>query len=383
MFINRGLRLEGGGAYSDVVLGSGFFISSDGELLTNHHVIESMVDPKDSISSRLWVALPDSKGIRTPARVVGWDRNLDLALLKVETKPRYVFTLGAGPDPFPGEKLQAIGSPGGLEQTITAGIASAQKRALLALGAVIQIDVPVNHGNSGGPLLDSSGQVVGVVFAGIANFRGVNFAIPASLVQKDLPRLRVGGAAILPWVGLGLQEDQAGLEVIYVSPRSPGEAAGIRVGDRLTGVAGVPVKEIDVAQVRLLDFGTDALIPLELIRSGKPLVLWTTLEPRPEFPLEEAARKDLVAKVMPLAFGAEVKDAGKGGDRKFTVTKVWLGSASDDLSLVEGDSVEVRQWVVNAKEHLLQTEWTIRPKNGKGQSADVKQQIETAVREFL
>jgi S1-C subfamily serine protease len=383
VFVDRGLRLEDGAAVPDIVLGSGFFVSADGYLLTNHHVIESMVDPKASIGARLSVALPDSKGIRIPARVVGWDRNLDLALLKVDYKPPYVFTLGTGPDPIPGQKLQAIGSPGGLEQTLTEGIASSQRRPLLSMGEVIQIDVAVNPGNSGGPLLDSSGQVVGIVFAGIQGFQGVNFAIPASLVQKDLPRLQVGGAAVLPWVGLGLQEDEKGLEVLYISPLSPGNWAGIQVGDRLTGVAGVPVKEINEAQVRLLDFGTDAVIPLDLIRDGKPLVLWTTLEQRPEFPLEDASRKDLVAKVIPLAFGVVVKDVGKGTDRSFTVVKVWPGSAAEDLSLSEGDSLDVLQWVVNLKDHSLRTDWKVKRKVGKGQEEVVKMALPLAVREFL
>jgi S1-C subfamily serine protease len=383
VFVDRGLSVNDGAARADVVLGSGFFISTDGLLLTNNHVIASMVDPKARVAARMWVALPDSKGIRTPARVVGWDRNLDLALIKVETVPKYVFTLGAGPDPLPGQKLQAIGSPGGLEQTITAGIASAQKRPLLPVGDVIQIDVPVNPGNSGGPLLDESGRVVGVVFAGIADFRGVNFAIPASLVQKDLPRLKLGGASVLPWLGLGLQEDEKGLEVIYVTPGSPGDGAGVRVGDRLTGVAGVPVTETGDAQTRLLDFGTDAVVPLDLTRDGKPLVLWSTLARRPEFPLEDAARKDLVIKLVPLVLGAQVKDVDKGTDRAFEVTQVWPGTSADDLTLVPGDRLEVTQWSVNTKDHTLRTAWSLHRQADKGQSAMVKMDLDAALHSFL
>src|SRR6185369_12168457 len=130
---------------------------------------------------------------------------------------------------------------------------------LLAVGEVLQIDVAVNPGNSGGPLVDNKGRVVGVVFAGIRDFQGVNFAIPVSLVQKDLPRLRSGGKAVLPWLGLGIQEDHRGLEVNYVAPRSPSDWAGLRVGDRLTSVAGTQVSDLGDAQVRLLDFGTDAV----------------------------------------------------------------------------------------------------------------------------
>lgn len=383
VFVDRGLQVQDGSAVPGIVLGSGFFISADGLLITNHHVIEAKVDPKEGIGAKLWVALPDAKGVKTPAKVVGWDRNLDLALLKVETKPPYVFSLSTLGDPDPGQRLQAIGSPGGLEQTLTSGIASAEKRPLLALGEVLQIDVPVNPGNSGGPLLDESGRVVGVVFAGIASFQGVNFAIPAALVQKELPRLKVGGAAVIPWMGLGLQEDAAGLEVGYVAPQSPGDWAGVQVGDRLTDVAGVPVTEIAAAQVRLLDFGTSAVIPLGILRNGKPLTVWTTLDPRPDFPLEIAAKKDLVARVLPLAFGAVVQPKNPGDDRVFTVTKTWAGSTADDLSLVEGDSIEVLRWDVNPKDHSLAAVWKLNRKNGKDPGAIIKMEMTTALHTFL
>ncbi len=187
-------------------------------------------------------------------------------------------------------------------------------------------------------------------FAGIRDFQGVNFAIPTSLVQKVLPRLYVGGKAILPWIGLGLQEDQKGVEVLYVVPRAPGDWAGIRVGDRLIGVAGVPVSELAAAQVRLLDFGIDAVIPIDLERNGKPLRLWTTLQARPEFPLKDAAMNDLASRVLPLAFGVVVEDLADGVDRRFRVTKVWQGTAAEELSLAENDPLEVLDWVCRQEE---------------------------------
>ncbi len=362
--VNRGLKITNGSSQPDIVIGSGFFISGDGYLLTNHHVIESEVEPGPSVSSRLSIRLPGSKGERLPAKVIGWDRNLDLALLKTEYKPDYVFTLATGADPIPGQRLQALGSPGGLEATLTEGIVSASQRPLLAVGEVMQIDVAVNPGNSGGPLVDSKGRVVGIVFAGIRDFQGVNFAIPASLVQKILPRLQVGGKAVLPWTGLGLQEDQRGLEVLYVAPRAPADWAGVHVGDRLVGVAGVAVSELANAQVRLLDFGIDAVIPLDLERNGKPLRLWTTLEARPEFPLKDAAMNDLTARVLPLAFGVVVEDLAAGVDRSFRVTKVWPGTAAEELSLAENDPLQVQDWVADTKNQALITRWKIKRRLG-------------------
>ena len=362
--VNRGLKLENGAAQPDIVIGSGFFISDDGYILTNHHVIESEVEPGASKSSKLSIRLPGSKGERLPAKVIGWDRNLDLALLKTEYKPDYVFTLGSGPDPIPGQRLQALGSPGGLEATLTEGIVSATKRPLLAVGEVLQIDVAVNPGNSGGPLVDSTGRVVGIVFAGIRDFQGVNFAIPMSLVQRALPRLRAGGKAVLPWVGLGLEEDHRGLQVAYVTPRSPADWAGVQVGDRLTGIAGTPVSEIGDAQVRLLDFGVDAVVPLDLERDGKPLKLWSTLEARPDYPLKDAATNDLAARVLPLAFGVRVEDIGHNIDRSFRVVDVWPGSAAEELQLSTNDSLEILDWVLDNKDEALVTAWKVKRRLG-------------------
>jgi len=362
--VNKGLKVENGAAQPDIVIGSGFFISADGYLLTNHHVIESEVEPGTSSSSKLSIRLPGSKGERLPAKVVGWDRNLDLALLKVEYKPEFIFSLGTGPDPIPGQRLQALGSPGGLESTLTEGIVSAVQRPLLAVGEVLQIDVAVNPGNSGGPLVDSRGRVVGIVFAGIRDFQGVNFAIPASLVRKVLPRLKEGGRAVLPWMGLGMMEDPRGLEVVYVTPRGPGDWAGVRIGDRLTAVAGIPVKEVVDAQVRLLDFGTDAIVPLDFERDGKPMRLWSTLSSRPDFPLKEAALNDLASRVLPVAFGVVVDDLANGVDRSFRVKRVWPGTAAEELSLAENDPLEVLDWVADTKNQVLITRWKVKRRLG-------------------
>ena len=381
--VNKGLKVENGTSQPDIVIGSGFFVTPDGFLLTNHHVIESEVEPGTSASSRLSIRLPGSKGERLPAKVVGWDRNLDLALLKAEYKPEFVFSLGTGADPVPGQRLQALGSPGGLESTLTEGIVSAVQRPLLAVGEVLQIDAAVNPGNSGGPLVDSRGRVVGVVFAGIRDFQGVNFAIPASLVRKILPRLQEGGRAVLPWIGVGLMEDPEGLEIVYVSPRGPADWAGMRVGDRVLSVAGVPVKELADAQVRLLDFGTDAVIPFDLARDGKPLRLWSTLAPRPDYPLQDAAMNDLTGRVLPVAFGLVVEDLGQGIDRSFRVKKVWPGTAAEQLGLAENDPLEVLDWVADKKNQVLITRWKFKRRLGGYLESYVQLAVPFSSRLFL
>jgi len=381
--VNKGLKVENGSAAPEIVIGSGFFISEDGYLLTNHHVIESEVEPGTSASSKLSIRLPDSKGERLPAKVIGWDRNLDLALLKAEYHPPQVFTFGTGPDPIPGQRLQALGSPGGLEATLTEGIVSAVQRPLLSVGEVLQIDVPVNPGNSGGPLVNAQGQVVGVVFAGIRDFQGVNFAIPSSLVQKVLPRLYTGGKVVLAWLGLGFLEDHRGLEVVYVAPRSPADWAGVKVGDRLTSVAGTPVTELSAAQVRLLDFGIDAIVPLGLERQEKPLTVWSTLATRPDYPMKDAAMTDLAGRVMPLAFGVMVDDLAAGVDRSFRVTRVWPGSAAEELALAENDPLEVLDWVADLKNEALITKWKVKRRLGGYMESVVQMGVSFSSRLFL
>jgi len=383
VLVNRGLKVENGASQPDIVIGSGFFVSSDGFLLTNHHVIESEVEPGPSLSSRLSVRLPGSKGERLPAKVIGWDRNMDLALLKVEFKPEFVFSLSSGPDLIPGQRLQALGSPGGLEATLTEGIVSAVHRPLLAVGEVMQIDAAINPGNSGGPLVDSDGRVVGVVFAGIRDFQGVNFAIPTSLVRRVLPLLYSGGKAVLPWMGMGVQEDHKGLQVLYITPRGPADWAGVRIGDRVVGIAGVPTQELSAAQIRLLDFGIDAVIPLDLEREGRPLRLWSTLEPRPDFPLRDAARDDLTERVLPLAYGVIVEDRSPGLDRVFRVKSIWPGTAAEELSLAENDPLEVLEWVADTENKALITRWKIKRRLGGYLESVVQLAVPFSSRLFL
>ena len=130
------------------MIGSGFFIDANGYLITNYHVIQSEVDPEYEGFSRVYIKRAENPTVRIPAKVVGWDATFDLALLKMEINPEVYFQLGSAEDLNIGSRIYAIGSPAGLEQTLTSGIVSAQNRRLLSLGSVLQIDAPVNHGSS-------------------------------------------------------------------------------------------------------------------------------------------------------------------------------------------------------------------------------------------
>lgn len=365
VIVNRGLKLENGMGSPDIMLGSGFFISADGYLLTNHHVIESVVDPEYKGVAKLSIKLPNSKGERLPAKVVGWDKNHDLALLKVEYKPDFVFKFSSSAEDLrPGKKLSALGSPGGLEATVTEGIVSAVKRPLLPMGDVIQIDVAVNPGNSGGPLVNEKGEVVGIVFAGISGFQGVNFAIPGETVKKLLPLLKDSGKLSVPWMGLGLVEDLRGLEVTYVLPEGPGDWAGLKVGDRLTTFNGQPVKEVAQIQEALLLWGTSGAVKLEGERDGKAFQKICGLVPRPEEPIRKAAESDLYGNIIPLVFGMVVEGFGTPVDRQFRVVKVFSGSYADEMGLTPNDPLTVEDAVIDREHKVLLMRITLKKRLG-------------------
>ncbi len=365
VMVNRGLRFVNGAAMPDIVLGSGFFITKDGYLLTNHHVIDSLVDPKYKGYAKLTIKLPNSRGESLPARVVSWDLNHDLALLKVEYHPPYVFQFAPNSNLIPGQQVTALGSPGGLDATVTQGIVSATKRPLLPMGDVIQVDVPVNPGNSGGPLVNEKGQVVGIIFAGIQQFQGVNFAIPGEVIKKVLPLLKASqGEISVPWIGAGVNEDMRGLEVSYVLPESPADWAGLKFGDRILKFAGVSVNDISTIQSLVLSYGLDSVIPLEISRQGKIKTLWCTFQKRPDYPLKKAVETDLTANILPLAFGFSVDDVGTPVDQNFRVVSVFAGSAGDQLGLSPGDPVIVKQAVLDERDKAYVVMLDIKKKLG-------------------
>jgi S1-C subfamily serine protease len=193
VIVDRGIRIERGRGFPDRVGGSAFFVDSSGLMITNYHVIESEVDPKYKGYSKMYIRMGDSTAPRFPARVVGWDKALDLALIKTEYKCEFVFSVVDRVMPQVGDTVLAIGSPVGLEKTVTSGIVSALSRRFLQVGDVIQIDAAVNHGNSGGPVVDNQGRLVGIVFAGIEYYQGLNFAIPAQRLAAALPAMIQGG----------------------------------------------------------------------------------------------------------------------------------------------------------------------------------------------
>jgi serine protease Do len=227
-------------------LGSGFVISSDGYIVTNNHVIDNALDIK--------VTLDD--GTELPAKLIGADPKSDLAVLKIETKTPLATVAWGDSDKLKlGDQILAIGNPFGIGTTVTAGIVSARGRDLHSgpYDDFIQIDAPINHGNSGGPLVNSDGNVVGVntaIYSPNGGSVGVGFAIPSDQAQRVVAKLMKDGSIEHGFIGVQIQPVSAdianaigldkaeGALVAGVSNDTPAAKAGVETGDVITALGG-------------------------------------------------------------------------------------------------------------------------------------------------
>jgi serine protease Do len=232
-------------------LGSGFIISQDGYVLTNAHVVAG--------DGEVTVRLADAKR-EFKAKVVGADERTDVALLKIDAKDLPTVKLGKSAALQPGEWVAAIGSPFGFENTITAGIVSATGRSLPAETYVpfIQTDVAVNPGNSGGPLINLAGEVVGMnsmIYSQTGGYMGVSFAIPIEVALDVSKQLRAEGKVTRGRLGVRIQpmtrelaqsfklDSPNGALIASVDPGSPAEKAGLKPGDVVLAFNGQPVDD--------------------------------------------------------------------------------------------------------------------------------------------
>jgi S1-C subfamily serine protease len=361
IWVNRGIRIERGIGLPDRVIGSGFFIDPRGYLLTNYHVIESEVDPTYEGYSRLYIRPANRSDEKIPARVIGYDKIFDVALLKVEVQPSFVFGISNIQDLQPGTRIFAIGSPGGLDNTITSGIISATGRRFFQMGDAMQMDVPVNPGSSGGPLVDEAGRFVGIVFAGIEQFEGINFAIPGYWIRKFLPKLYNEGEVIHSWIGLGVHENRKELEVIYISPGSPAQEIGMLPGDRITKISGLQVQSIREAHDILLTLEPETLISLSFFRGDAERTGLVFLQKRPYSPLEKTLEFEAKENLFPPLFGFSARPLVSGlFSEDFIIEKVYSGSIADESSISENDPFSVRRWIVDKKRRTVLMQMVIK-----------------------
>ncbi|MBN1646834.1 MAG: trypsin-like peptidase domain-containing protein [Spirochaetales bacterium] len=374
VYLDRGIKIEGGYGYKDLMLGSGFFITDDGYIITNYHVIESHVDPTYEGFSRVYIKLEDSSSPRIPVKVVGWDPIFDLALLKAEIDAPMTIPLVQTAELKAGDRIYAIGSPGGLEKTLTSGIVSAPERPLLELGNILQVDVPINHGNSGGPLLNESGQLVGVVFAGVENFEGINFAIPGKYLFYSLFKMAEGGIVKYPFLGFIVTNHKQGAEVIYVFPNSSAGRCGIQVGDVITSVNGKMIEKTGTLLGMLHSFKIGELTDIHVLRDEKELEFVLKNDKRLEKPLMYALDNDLIENVLYPVFGMKLQLVEKNlFFKKFSVQRVLSGSAAEEQGLSVDDTLKFQNYKYLEDKNALILDVNIRKKSSG--FLDIKMQI--------
>ncbi len=373
VYVDKGFKVERGMGIQDAMLGSGFFISHDGYIVTNHHVISAMVDPKYEGYARLYIKLADDPDTRIPAKVVGWDSVLDLALLKAEVDAPYVFSLGFSSDLDVGDKVYAIGSPLGLDRTLTSGVISAKDRRLFTEGVVFQIDAAVNSGNSGGPLIDASGKVQAIVFAGVENYQGLNFAIPVEYLRYELPVLYAGGERVHPWMCAygkterlpGANAKNEGVLVQYVMPGGSAALSGIQAGDVITAFDGIRVSSLEDLHRMFMQCLSETVVRVKVRHEDeKEEVVLVCLSSRPEQPGYEVYQTDLLEHSLLPLLGMELVRASTS-KKLYSVSKVLKASAADELSFSESDTVQIVGVEFDAtKSYIYVTVYTKRRKNG-------------------
>lgn len=369
VWLDKGLKVENGTGMADVIIGSGFFIDKRGYLITNHHVIEDSVSSKYEGYSRLYVKMHPDTDTKIPAKVIGYDPILDLALLKVEVEPEVVLRLGSSTDLNIGDKVSAIGTPIGLEGTLTAGIISSTDRKLLTLGNVFQIDTAVNAGNSGGPLIDEKMNVQAIVFAGMVQFQGLNFAIPVEYLKQELKYLFEGGEVQHSWIaGFGRTirkgNKKMGLEIQYVIPGGSACMSLMKTGEIIVEANGVPVQSIEDFQFNLMGYQPDTIIPIKVLDAeGEEKVYSVYLEKRSSEPNALAYKSDFITNSFIPMFGMKLKPASTVYRNSYVIEKVIRGGLADETGFSENDQVTVRDVKIDYQNKYIATQLFTKQKN--------------------
>jgi serine protease Do len=278
-------------------LGSGFFISDDGYVVTNNHVIDH----------EQTVTVITDDGTEYNAKVVGDDDRTDLALLKVDSDTKFSYVKFAAVEPRVGDWVVAVGNPFGLGGTVTAGIISAHGRQIGAgpYDDFLQIDAAVNRGNSGGPAFNFKGEVVGVntaIFSPSGGNVGIAFAIPASTAERVVDDLKSGGKVVRGWLGVQIQSitpeiaeglrltDGKGALVGDITADSPAAKAGFAVGDAITALNGEPVKDSRDLAMRISAMPPGQSVKITYWRDGQQHDTDVTLGTLP--PVDQLASLD-------------------------------------------------------------------------------------------
>ncbi|RDH84728.1 MAG: serine peptidase [endosymbiont of Galathealinum brachiosum] len=327
-------------------LGSGFILSEDGFIITNHHVVEG--------ADEILVRLSDKRELS--AKVIGSDEFSDIALLKVEANDLPVVAIGNSDKLRVGDWVLAIGSPFGFDHSATAGIVSAKGRSLPRANYVsfIQTDVAINPGNSGGPLFNLDGEVIGInsqIYSRTGGFMGLSFSIPVEVAMDVVKQLKKSGTVSRGWLGVYIQEitheiaqsfnldKPVGALVSQVIENSPAEKAGFKAGDVILSFNRKPILDSSDLPPLVGRVPVGSKANVNILRNDRKMILVVKIEelPSESQPIAAAETKPSSSNKM----GVEVidldEDSMQALGRGVLVRNVVPGSVADQSGLVAGD----------------------------------------------
>lgn len=328
-------------------IGSGFVIDASGVVVTNHHV----VDGHDVFE----VSLHDGRTVA--GKVIGSDPLTDLALLQLEgVKGLPTVQLGSSDEMKIGDWVVAVGSPMGLEQTASTGIISGKGRGSLNLYRssyidFLQTDAPISPGNSGGPLFDLRGRVVGINTAINGVGQSLGFAIPASQAARVIDQLRKHGVVERGWLGISGRDVIAavgepvepGAIVGTVQADTPAEHGGLLAGDRIVAIDGKKVRDFEDFRGRIADYAPESKVTLDVMRDDESRKITVKLAKRPsEDELARRTRGTRSERDEDSLYGGDTPRLGvdvRGENGKLKIERVLEGSLADRLGLLAGDEL--------------------------------------------
>jgi serine protease Do len=329
--------------------GSGFFISPDGYAVTNNHVVDNAKS----------VRVTTDDGTIYTAKVVGTDPKTDLALIKVDGKKDFAYVKFADHEPRIGDWVVAVGNPFGLGGTVTAGIVSAEGRDIGSgpYDNYIQIDAPINKGNSGGPAFDTDGNVIGVntaIFSPSGGSVGIGFDVPADTAKLVVAQLKDKGYVTRGWMGVQIQTVTAGIAdslgmkhgagaiVDEPQPGSPAAKAGIEAGDVITAINGTPLKDSRELARKIGAMAPGSPVKFDILHKGETKSVTLTLG---QMPNEQQAKADNgqakpAANMSHLGLTlAPASDVAGSGDKGVVVTGVEPNGPAADHGFQTGDVI--------------------------------------------
>ena len=337
-----------GGSSRQQSLGSGLIIASDGYILKNNHVIDN--------AEKVVVKLPGDDA-EYPAKVIGKDPQLDIALIKIDAKRLPTAELGDSDLLEVGEWVIAMGNPFGLDSTVSSGIVSGKERHIGQgpYDSFIQTDAKINPGNSGGPLINMSGEVVGInsaLFSETGENMGIGFAIPINMIKESLPQLKDKGKVTRGWMGVMVQRvtqdiaESMGLDqtrgalVSEVAKDGPAARAGIKAGDLIIELNGKQIKDANDLPILVARTAPGEKVRVKILRDKRELTISVQVEKLKNEEVNVAAHeKDHLGLTVQKVTPENAESLGVKRAEGVLITSVEPASAADEAGLEQGDII--------------------------------------------